>query len=100
GYARENTRTLQARNLMTNMVEQLHTLPTSATWRTNPDSTANDLDDNTTGDYNITNGLYGIRWNIVGDVVNNTQDIKIFINWTTTGGRQKSISSQFTLIRS
>ena len=100
GYARENTRTMQARNLMSNMAEQLHSLPPTATWRADPDSGTADLDDNTvTADYSITNGSYGIRWNI-NTTSSTIQDVKIFINWTGPGNHQKSISSQFTLIRS
>lgn len=97
-HNRENNRIMTARNLMSNMVEQLKVLPGNAAWRTNDGDNA-DLGDNADGggDHNVVQGMYGIRWNIAVNP-DNTQDIRIFVNWQNgTRGRQ-TISSSFTLL--
>jgi prepilin-type N-terminal cleavage/methylation domain-containing protein len=94
-YNRENTRLMQARNLMSNLAEQLKNMPQSNAWRTN-DGDNTDLNDNTTGDLSVTNGIYRIRWNIAQPDAN-TQNIRIFVNWQS-GPNWKSITSSLTLI--
>jgi len=96
-YARENTHIMQARNVMANTVEQLRILPANNAWRTDAPNDTSDLNDNTTGDVNVTNGIYTVRWNIANRP-DNTQDIRIFVNWTANNV-PKSISGSVKLIR-
>lgn len=95
GYNQENTQLMSARNVMANMAEQLKVLPPAAAWRTNDGDNA-DLADNIGGDHNTTSGRYGLRWNI-RDNPDNTQDIRIFVNWNA-GNRDRTISSTLTLL--
>ncbi|MRR09008.1 prepilin-type N-terminal cleavage/methylation domain-containing protein [bacterium] len=95
-HNRENNRIMTARNLMTNMVEQLKVLPGNAAWRTNDGDNA-DLGDNAVGDHNVVQGMYGIRWNIAVNP-DNTQDIRIFVNWQNGTRGQQTVSSSFTLL--
>lgn len=95
-HNRENNRIMTARNLMANMVEQLKVLPSNAAWRTN-DGDNTDIGDNNVGDHNVVQGMYGIRWNIVVNL-DNSQDIRIFVNWQDGTRGQQTVSSSFTLL--
>jgi prepilin-type N-terminal cleavage/methylation domain-containing protein len=94
-YNRENTRLMQARNLMANLVEQLKSAQPTNAWRTNDADNADSLD-NAAGDHSITNGAYTIRWNI-WDGPSSTQNFRIFVNWNN-GKVPRTISSSLTLI--
>ncbi|MCU0607488.1 MAG: prepilin-type N-terminal cleavage/methylation domain-containing protein [Candidatus Edwardsbacteria bacterium] len=93
---RDNNRMMTARNLMSNMVEQLKVLPSNAAWRAN-DGDNSDTTDNIGGDHNVVQGMYGIRWNIVNNP-DNSQIIHIFINWQNGTRGQQTVSSRFTLL--
>jgi prepilin-type N-terminal cleavage/methylation domain-containing protein len=95
-HNRENNRMMTARNLMANMAEQLKVLPSNAAWRTN-DGDNVDIGDNAVGDHNVVEGMYGIRWNVV-DNPDNSQDIRIFVNWQNGTRGQQTVSSTLTLL--
>lgn len=97
-HNRESNRVMKARNIMANTTELLKMLPRNDPWRFDPDGPG-DLEDNLNGDHNIVppyEGIFGVRWNIATNP-DNSQDIRIFINWLN-GTRQRSISSTFTLL--